>query len=147
MSSNFTDPPDGISEADHESFRETYDDHDVPADLRDQIEGPDEWLRPAHEVDDPLSDVRADGGLDQPLPEKQRRHMAVPPGTPQITRDASLSRAVDVQAAGGNPAALGMSGETEIGHPGPLAPDAESQPAAAEGEPAGKWGSSGSPTD
>jgi hypothetical protein len=60
-----------------------------------------------------------------------------------ITRDPSLSRAVDVEAAGGDPEAIGMSVEGEIGHPGPLGPSAEDQPAAAKGEPAGQWGSSG----
>lgn len=146
MSSNFTDPPDGIDETDHEEWREAYD-GPVPPDLRDQIEGPDDWLRPANDVDDPLFDVKADGGLDRPLPEDQRRQMAVPPGTRQIARDPSLSRSVDVEAAGGDPEALGMSAGNEISHPGPLDPDVNEVPAAAENEPAGKWGSSGSPTD
>ena len=66
--------------------------------------------------------------------------------TGTITRDPSLSRAVDVEAAGGDPVALGMSTDDEIGHPGPLGPSDEDQPAAAENEPAGQWGSSGSPT-
>jgi len=148
MSSNFTDPPNGITRIDEDEWREA-NDGPKPADLRDQIEGPDDWLRPQVVPDDPLMDVEADGGLDRPLPERQRRHAAVTPEQArQVTRDASLSRDADIQAAGGNALmSHGMSDPSEIGHPGPLGPDASDQPADAEGEPAGQWGSSGGPTD
>jgi hypothetical protein len=148
MSSNFTDPPDSIYDPAEDDSVARVEGAPMPADLRDDIPGPDDLLRPAVPVDDPVvQDVRADGGLDRPLPEEQRAWSAVAPGTPQVTRDTTLSRAVDAEAAGVAPESMGMSSESEIGHPGPLAPDASEQPAAAEGEPAGKWGSSGAPTN
>ena len=99
----------------------------IPPDLRDQIGGPDDLLRPEVVADDPLMDVRPDGGLDRPLPERQRRHAAVTPDQArQVTRDTSLSRDADIRADGGDALAVhGMSDQSEIGHPGPLGPDGE----------------------
>jgi hypothetical protein len=147
MSSNFTDPPDSIAEFDHEEWQEAHD-GPKPADLRDEIQGPSDWLQPAVAGNDDLADVTADGGLDVPRPEDQRRPAFEPGQITQVTRDPSLSRAAELRAAGVDPEDVhGMSDPSEIGHPGPIAPDAADQPAAAEGEPAGQWGSSGSPTD
>jgi hypothetical protein len=148
MSSDSTDPPKGIARMHDDEWRKA-NDGPKPADLRDQIERPADWLQPQVVPDDPLMDVRADGGLDRPLPEHQRRHGAVTAEQArQVTRDTSLSREADIEAAGGDAlAAHGMSDPSEIGHPGPLGPDASDRPASAENEPAGQWGSSGGPTD
>jgi hypothetical protein len=148
MSSDFTDPPKGVTRVDDDAWRDARE-RPVPPDLLDEIEGPDDFLRPEVATDDPLTDVRPDGGLDRPLPERQRRHAAVTAQQArQVTRDTSLSRDADMQAAGGDVLAVhGMSDPSEIGHPGPLGPDASDQPADAEGEPAGQWGSSGAPTN
>src|SRR3954453_17005727 len=143
-----TDPPKDITRIRDDEWREA-NDGPKPADLRDQIEGPDDWLGPQAVPDDPLMAVRAGGGLDRPSPERQRRHAAVTPEQArQVTRDTSLSRDADIRAAGGDALTVhGKSDPSEIGHPGPLGPDASDQPASAEGEPAGQWGSSGGPTD
>src|SRR4051794_18270076 len=102
MSSDSTDPPRGLTHIHDDEWREA-NEGPKPADLRDQIEGPADWLRPQVVPDDPLMEVRPDGGLDRPLPERQRRHAAVTPEqATQVTRDSSLSREADIRAAGGD---------------------------------------------
>jgi hypothetical protein len=147
MSSNFTDPPESIYQVNDEDWREAHD-GPKPQDMRGEIQGPEEWLRPAVDAPDGSTDIDGDGGLDRPRPEDQRRQAAVAPDSAtQPTRDLSLSRDVDLAASGTDPAAEhGMSDASEIGHPGPLGPDASDQPADAGGQPSGQWGSSGSPT-
>ena len=109
--------------------------------------------QPAIEPNDPLADVDADyqreGTYTTEVPTGVRRPRAPsPPDPPQVTRDPSLSRAVDAQAAGVDPEALGFdAGAGEAGHPGPIEPTAEELSPVAEDEPAGKYGSSGSPTN
>lgn len=96
-----------------------------------------------------VADVDLPDGGPYPLPDQlERPSPAVPPGTPLMepTRDPSLSRAVDVANAGLDPGQLGFDRAAEGPPPGPLGPDVEAQPADAEGEPAGQWGSSGSST-
>src|SRR3954471_15138089 len=106
-----TDPPKGITRIRDDEWREA-NDGPKPADLRDQIEGPADWLRPQIVPDDPLMDVRPDGGLDRPLPDRQGGHAAVPPGqASQVTRDSSLSREAEIRAAGGD--ALGVYGMSD----------------------------------
>ena len=134
-----TDPPDSIARFDHEDWEEAHQPLE-PVDLRDQIQGPDDWLRPAAPGDDPLFDVKSDGGLDRPTPAQQLPHeLFDSTHVNQVARDPSHSRDADLRAAGVDPETVhGTSDPSEIGHPGPLGPDATEQPAAAEDEPAGQ---------
>ena len=125
----------------------------IPVDLRDEIERTEAALRPDVEPLDPLADVDEDynraGTYTTELPTGVRRPYAPrEPNPPQVTTDPTLSRAVDAQAAGVDPVALGFDEDVhgEAGRPGPLEPSAAEQSPVAEGEPAGKYGSSGSPT-
>src|SRR4051794_1386313 len=84
-----TDPPDSIARFDHEEWKQAREAPE-PADLRDQIQGPDDWLRPAVSADDPLFDVKGDGGLDVPRPKEQLPHELFDPArVNQVTRDVS----------------------------------------------------------
>jgi hypothetical protein len=145
------DPPDAIQRIDEDDIQPQIT-PGVPSDLRDAIEGTQETLRPAVAPDDPLIDVDEkhlrEGTYTTEVPTGVRRPRApAQPNSPQVTRDPTLSRAIDAEAAGIDPTTLGFD-EThgEAGHPGPLAPTADDQEPAAEGEPAGKYGSSGAPT-
>jgi hypothetical protein len=128
-------------------------DPNVPVDLRDEIEGSADALRPAVEPLDSLADVDEDhnrsGTYTTELPTGARRpYAARQPNPPQVTTDPTLSRAVDAQAAGVDPVALGFDADVhgEAGRPGPIEPTAADLSPDAEDEPAGKYGSSGSPT-
>jgi hypothetical protein len=122
-----------------------------PPDLRDEIER-SEPSQPSVETDDPLHHVDEDysrpGTYTTELPTGVRRPRAPQEAdAPQVARDPTLSRAVDAQAAGVDPAALGFDSVAgEAGHPGPVEPAADELSPVAEDEPAGKYGSSGSPT-
>ena len=145
------DPPDAIQRIEDDDVQPQIT-PGVPSDLRDAIEGTYETLRPAVEPRDELAHVDEkhlrEGTYTTEVPTGIRRPRApAPAGSPQVTRDPTLSRAVDAEAAGLDPAALGFGErDGEAGHTGPLVPAAEDQEPAAEGEPAGKYGSSGSPT-
>ena len=102
-------------------------------------------------LSDPTVDVELEPEVDDalggpyPLPSViERPHTATAPGSAphQPTRDPSLSRAVDREAAGLDPAAAGFDRSGESSADGPLDPDVEQQPASDE-HPAGTWGSSG----
>jgi hypothetical protein len=122
-------------------------------DLRD--EPPPEDLRDTYGNAGPaIGDAEATGLLDVPdqpggpYPPPnvvERPHVSQIPETfsAEPTRDPSLSRAVDRAAAGFQPEAAGYDRSMEGPPPGPLDPAAEEQPADAEGQPGGQWGSSG----
>ena len=144
-----TRPPGGLKrrEDDREMLAHN---ESVPVDLRDAIIGPEEELRPAVALDSDIGDgvgLTRRGYTAEVATGDRRPLRATPAGTPTITRDPTLSRAVDAEAAGVDLRAIGF-GDTdgEAGHPGPIEPTAGDQSADAGGEPAGKWGSSGSPT-
>jgi hypothetical protein len=144
-----TQPPSGIKRKQDDDAALARNE-DAPSDLRDAIAGPADELRPSVAPDSDIGDgaeLTRRGYTSEVATGDRRPWQAAEPGTPTITRDPSMSRAVDVAAAGVDPAALGYGDVNgEIGHPGPLAPTAEEQSPQAEGEPAGKYGSSGSPT-
>lgn len=119
----------------------------APIDIRDTYGNAAPSVGNARGTD--VADVEMPEGGPYPLPERlDRPFAAAPPGvTPgEPTRDPSLSRAVDMANAGLDPAAQGFDRSAEGPPPGPLGPDVKEQPAGAEGEPAGQYGSSGSPT-
>lgn len=141
-----TKPPGGIKrrEDDREMLAHN---PTVPVDLRDAILGPEEELRPAVAPDSDIGDgagLTRRGYTAEVATGDRRPRRPTPAGTPTITRDPTLSRAVDAEAAGVDPAAIGF-GEThgEAGHPGPIEGTADEQTPDLQGEPAGKWGSSG----
>jgi hypothetical protein len=143
-----TEPPDAIQriDADDPQPQRT---PGMPSDVRDEIERTEAALRPAVTPQTPIADVDEDfgraGTYTTEYPTGVRRpHAAEPAGAPQVTRDPSMSRAVDAAAAGLDPRALGFDdSDGEIGHPGPLAPDVRDESPLSEDEPAGKYGSSG----
>ncbi|CAN5650906.1 hypothetical protein BH23CHL7_BH23CHL7_02030 [soil metagenome] len=96
-------------------------------------------------LDRPLNDVELpEGGVHPPRAFIERPHdPSVGLGPSELTRDPSLSRAVDRAHDRLSPEAVGYDRTAEGSSPGPLGPDAKQQPADAEDEPGGQWGSSG----
>ncbi|HWH37879.1 MAG TPA: hypothetical protein VNT28_08890 [Candidatus Limnocylindrales bacterium] len=96
-------------------------------------------------LDRPLTEVELpEGGAYPPQELVERPHQ--PSGglrQNELTRDPSLSRAVDRADDGLSPEAAGYDRTADGPSPGSLAPDAEQQPADAADEPSGSWGSSG----
>ena len=101
---------------------------------------------------DPTVDVELEPEVEDavggpyPLPSViERPHAASAAGSAphQPTRDPSLSRAIDREAAGIDLAATGFARSTESPADGPLDPDVEQQPPSSDEHPAGTWGSSG----
>jgi hypothetical protein len=76
----------------------------------------------------PLTEVEMPEGGVHPPPDMIERPHAPPrgPGHHELTRDPSLSRAVDRADEGLDPAAAGYDRSIEGPAPGPLEPDAES---------------------
>lgn len=115
-----------------------------PEDLRDEYGNAGPAIGDA--VPAGVIDVREAPGGPYPAPNVvERPHMTQRPGTfsGEPTRDPSLSRAVDRETAGLDAAAAGYDRTIEGPPPGPLDPNLEEQPADAESEPGGQWGSSG----
>jgi hypothetical protein len=114
-----------------------------PVDLRDTYGNAGPAIGDAEATG--LLDVPDQPGGPYPPPSVvERPHASLPPETisAEPTRDPSLSRAVDRAAAGLQPEAAGYDRSIEGPPPGPLDPAAEEQPAEAEDQPGGQWGSS-----
>jgi hypothetical protein len=99
----------------------------------------------------PLVDVDTPERAGYPLRNRVERPYRAESGLPQgqLTRDTSLSRAVDRAASDAPVLEAGYDRSIEGEPPGPLAPDVNAPPdtGSAEGDeqlPAGQWGSSGS---
>ncbi|HUG47883.1 MAG TPA: hypothetical protein VMP67_05665 [Candidatus Limnocylindria bacterium] len=115
-----------------------------PEDLRDEYGNAGPAVGDA--VPAGVIDVREAPGGPYPAPNVvERPHTAQTPETfsGEPTRDPSFSRAVDRAAAGLATDSAGYDRSMEGPPPGPLDPDVEEQPADAESEPGGQWGSSG----
>lgn len=96
-----------------------------------------------HERSEPLADVDIPERGAYPLPELTERPHEVSDGFPStaLTRDPSLSRAVDRAAAGAPVDQAGYDRSIEGEAAGPLEPEAQPE---SDDLPAGQWGSSGS---
>jgi hypothetical protein len=107
----------------------------------------DEAVRPGERqpLDRPLTDLEIpEGGVYPPQDVIERPHSAtVGLSQNELTRDPSLSRAVDRADDGLSPEQAGYDRTIEGGSPGPLEPEAEQQPADSPDAPGGQWGSSG----
>lgn len=102
--SKFTDPPKPIFRARTEEWRKAREGVDLPEDLRDDIESTADSLRqPAGEIRSPSPEEFEEADTDD-RPAENRRAVR-PEDARQPTRDPSLSRDVDLKAAGGDPMA------------------------------------------
>ncbi len=119
-------------------------DEPPPEDLRDTHGNAGPAIGDARQAE--LPDVPDQPGGPYPPPNVvERPHTSQPSEalSSEPTRDPSLSRAVDRAAAGLQPEAAGYDRSMEGPPPGPLDPAADEQPAEAEDQPGGQWGSSG----
>lgn len=118
-------------------------DEPPPEDLRDTYGNYGPAIGEARQADLPAVPDQP-GGPYPPTNVVERPHVSQTSETQsgEPTRDPSLSRAVDLAAAGMQPEAAGYDRSTDGPSPGPLGPDADAQPADAEDQPGGQWGSS-----
>jgi hypothetical protein len=93
----------------------------------------------------PLTDVELpDGGVYPPQSAIEHPHATGAGLRPaSLSRDPSLSRAVDRAEEGLESEAAGYDRTIEGPSPGPLEPDASEAPADSDENPSGSWGSSG----
>lgn len=138
MSSKFTDPPHGLYPEDLIKWREEHE-HELPPDLRDAIMSSQDSLRQP----DDMSDYTGDDPNWREVGDPRSGVGQHPTGEvvqPQAAPDGGSPGVIDVEA---DDRGVGMQEPDVRDSRGPIGPDASQDPAYAEGEPAGQWGSSG----
>jgi hypothetical protein len=119
--SKFTDPPASLYQADDDEWREARD-RPLPEDLRDEIQSGDDALRQPADAHDEVVRDASTRPSDADERSADARGVVAPGETRQVTRDPSLSRDVDLEAAGGDPMARHGMTDDDVTASGSSAP-------------------------